>query len=145
MAKLEVTEDQLHLIQDALDLYSRIGIMQFDRILEHPTIEKYIVDKHSEGDEGDKQMDWKDIHKERDLAKKTLDDLKYDLTNGYLLSGGNMGIFNKKVDESCRVAFDLQQVIRHEFWKQHPKRTAHTVDASVTLTTKDSNKIKVEL
>jgi hypothetical protein len=45
MAKLELTNDQLQLIQKALDFYSRVGIMQFDRVLDHPTIDNVIDDR----------------------------------------------------------------------------------------------------
>ena len=45
MARLELTNDQLQLIQKALDFYSRVGIMQFERILDHPTIDNVIGDK----------------------------------------------------------------------------------------------------
>ena len=45
MAKLELTNDQLQLIQQALDFYSRVGIMQFERILDHPTIDNVIEDR----------------------------------------------------------------------------------------------------
>jgi hypothetical protein len=34
---LELTDSQLWLVERALDLYSRIGIGQFDRIKDHPT------------------------------------------------------------------------------------------------------------
>jgi hypothetical protein len=42
MATLEVTNDQLRLIQQALDLYSRVGIGQMWPIVEHPTFEKHV-------------------------------------------------------------------------------------------------------
>lgn len=45
MAKLELTNNQLKLIQQALDLYSRIGILQLDRILDHPTIDSVLEDR----------------------------------------------------------------------------------------------------
>lgn len=45
MAKLELTNDQLQLIQQALDFYSRVGILQFERILDHPTIDGVISDR----------------------------------------------------------------------------------------------------
>jgi hypothetical protein len=45
MAKLELTNDQLQLIQKALDFYSRVGIMQFDRVLDHPTIDNVLDDR----------------------------------------------------------------------------------------------------
>ena len=42
MATLTCTNDQLRLIQTALDFYSRCGILQLDRILEHPSIESLL-------------------------------------------------------------------------------------------------------
>jgi hypothetical protein len=44
MAKLELTNNQLQLIQQALDFYSRVGILQLERILDHPTIHDVISD-----------------------------------------------------------------------------------------------------
>ena len=40
MTTLKVTKEQLRLIQDALDMYSRIGIGQFEVIKDHPTFER---------------------------------------------------------------------------------------------------------
>ena len=45
MATIKLTNKQLRLIQTALDLYSRVGILQFEEILSHPTIEKLIYKK----------------------------------------------------------------------------------------------------
>ena len=45
MAKIECTNEQLRLIQDALELYSRIGILQLDHILYHPSLDKMIEDQ----------------------------------------------------------------------------------------------------
>ena len=58
---------------------------------------------------------------------------------------GSWGIFNEEADDSVRVAYDLVQVIRHEFWKTNPKRSSVTVDSSVMLWCKDSEKIKCML
>jgi hypothetical protein len=57
---------------------------------------------------------------------------------------GSWGIYNEEASEECRVAYDLVQVIRHEFWKRNPKRSSMTVDSSVWVRTKDSEKIKCE-
>ncbi len=53
-------------------------------------------------------------------------------------------VLNEEASEECRVAYDLVQVIRHEFWKRNPKRSSVTVDSSVWVRTKDSEKIKCE-
>jgi hypothetical protein len=58
---------------------------------------------------------------------------------------GSYGIYHPEVDESCRVAFDIMKVIRHEFWKTDPDRSDITVDSSVHLSTKNSDDIKVKL
>jgi len=58
---------------------------------------------------------------------------------------GIWGIYNPKVDETCREAYDILQVIRHEFWKADETRSNITVDSSVHLTTKDAKNIKVTL
>ena len=185
MATLTVTEDQLRLIQRALDFYSRVGIGQMWAIKEHPTYanvlrdklrpekqlevgdqsergevveigEGYIKTKGSWGN-GEEIRTWDDpenvelpidyglYHDIRDNAEKILNQGRNMLLQEELPQHGSYGIYNEKVDESCRVAFDLVQVIKHEFWKKDPQRSSITVDSSVHLGTKDCNKIKCEL
>lgn len=47
MATIECTNEQLRAIQFALELYSRIGMLQLEFILEHPTIENLLINKNS--------------------------------------------------------------------------------------------------
>ena len=142
MATLTVTEDQLRLVQRALDFYSRIGIGQFGEIKNHPTFERHL---HKEF-ELDGKTDYNRYHAVRDSVDSMLVQPRNMLYNDNSLSGnGSWGIFNSKVDDSCREAFDLIQVIRHEFWKRDPERSNITVDSSVHLHCKDGDKIKVEL
>lgn len=59
MATITLTNKQLKLIQSALDLYSRIGILQLDEIINHPSIDKYVHDRFTEKKElkvGDNTM-----------------------------------------------------------------------------------------
>ena len=44
MNRLELTDEQLWLVERALDFYSRVGIGQFDVIKEHPTFESYLYE-----------------------------------------------------------------------------------------------------
>lgn len=184
MAKLELTNDQLQLVQHALDLYSRIGILQTERILDHPTIQsvledrfrpkkelevgdktergeiveitkKYIKTKGSWG-KGEEVKTWKDIekiklstnyskvHEAKDLVRQKLDEINFLISGQIFGRGGSFGIYNENVDESCREAYDIIQVIRHEFWKVDPKRTNMTVDSSVTKSS-NSKMPKVEI
>ena len=172
MATITLTNEQLRLIQTALDLYSRIGILQFERILEHPTIDnlitsqftpkkelkvgdntvrgeiveinkKYIKTKGSwgKGEEIKKwtdidkiklSPDWGKIHETNDNIKNILNNIK-NIISKENLGHGSLGIHNKDVDNSCREAFDIIQVIRHEFWKENKNRSNITVDSSISF------------
>jgi len=191
MATLTVTESQLHLIQRALDFYSRIGIGQFNVIKDHPTFEAHLHKEFALGSGpfkvGDKTMrgevveidpkgkwiktkgrwngeeeikKWTDIkdiqystdytkfHSVRDAVEKALVQPRNMLYNdNKFTQHGSWGIHNPNVDDSCRQAFDLVQVVRHEFWKANPKRSNITVDSHIHFTANksDSNKIKVKL
>jgi hypothetical protein len=185
MATLHLTEQQLRLVQQALDLYSRVGIGQMWAIRDHPTFENvlreklrpkkplevgdrsergevveigkdYIKTKGSWGT-GEEIKEWKDVekvkhsidytqfHEIRDRGEKVLNEGRNILLQDNLPNNGSYGIFNSQVDESCRVAFDIVQVIRHEFWKANPNRSDITVDSSVWLNSEESHKIKCEL
>jgi len=178
MATIKLTNKQLRLIQNALELYSRVGILQTERMLEHPTIEKLIYDKctpskvlivgsHTMRGEiveiGDDYIktkgtwgngeeiktwtdidkielspDWEKYHKTKDLIKLKLKEINN------LLGENGLGIHSPKSDESNREAFDMIQVIRHEFWKENPNKNNITVDSHISLTSK-SPSVKVEL
>lgn len=184
MAKIELNDRQLRLIQKALDMYSRIGILQFDIILEHPTIDDLITMKNTQEkpiEIGDRTMrgevveisedhiktkgswgngeeirtwtdkeniklapDWSSVHAEKDEFRLKCSELKHLVSGEHYGLNGNMGIHNPKVDQSCRDAFDLIQVIRHEFWKANPKKSSMTVDSSVHISGANEN-VKVEL
>lgn len=174
MAKLELTNKQLRLIQTALDLYSRIGILQFEEILRHPTIEQGVEDRFRSkkklevGDKtergeiveitkkqiktkgrwnGEEEVktwkdieniklstDWTSVHKTNDDAADLLAEVKRLVSGESYGRNASYGIHNPKVDTSCRDAFDIVQVIRHEFWKANPHSSNITVDSSVHIT-----------
>jgi hypothetical protein len=143
MATITVTNEQLRLIQEALDMYSRIGIGQMIVIKDHPTFEKALRKKCTI----DGKVDYAIYHEQRKIADHHFttgrDSLLMDYRHGV---NGSYGIYNQEqVDESSRAAYDLVQVIRHEFWKADSDRSPHVVMSSVHLSTKDSDQIKVEL
>lgn len=188
MAQIQLSNEQLHLIQIALDLYSRFGALQFSHILNHPSIEKeiikqctdpaplevgdisirgevveigrdYITTKGSWGNGEEtrtwndpdnvlRSPDWKEVHRIRDDIRLLGAQMAYRISGDpiYLNTNVNRGIFNDVIDESCREAFDLLQVIRHEFWKENPNRSQMTVDSSIHFTSnRDMVNVKVEL
>ena len=140
MATLTVTEEQLRLIQFALDFYSRVGTGQFSEIKNHPTFEKHLYK------ELDCPNDFTKYHSVRDQVDEVLTQAKRLLYNDpFAVRNGGWGIHHPSVDDSCRDAYDLIQVIRHEFWKNNPDRSNITVDSSITLTNGNNKNIKVEL
>jgi hypothetical protein len=88
--------------------------------------------------------DYSKYHWIRDAVDVKLTDARNHLIQDHSVStNGSWGIYNDKVDESCREAFNLIQVIRHEFWKLNPTRSSATVDSSVD--DRINNKINVTI
>ena len=184
MAKLEVTNDQLRLIQRALDLYSRVGIGQMWPIVEHPTFERHVMkrvtkegpiqvlDRNNKGtvlevgddwviaqdmyysDKEPKKWPLKEVrhstnyteyHKIMDTAKAMFAQARNVLTGENMNEHASWGIGNVNTDESCQEAFDIIQVIRHEFWKHNPDRSDITVDSSVTLFSANTQNVRCEV
>lgn len=192
MNKLYLTDQQLNLVQQALDFYSRIGIGQFEVIKDHPTFETHLhkefalkkgnlevgdktirgevveIDKKGKwlktkgswgnGEEIKKWTDVENVHHLTDYKKyhQVRDSIDEQLTvarnmlmnNQFMPRYGSWGIHNPNVDDTCRIAFDILQVIRHEKWKNNPNRSSITVDSSIHFTHRKDNssdKIKCEL
>jgi hypothetical protein len=192
MNRLEVTDEQLWLIQKALDLYSRIGIGQFWVIKDHPTFEEHLHEEFSlkkgplevgdrtvrgevveigpkgkwiktkgswgKGEEIKKWTDPENIkhstdyaryHQVRDNVDSILTQPRNMLINDPEMSQhGSWGIHHPSAHDTCRMAFDLIQVIRHERWKRNPDRSEITVDSHIHFTHRkdgSSNLIKCEL
>jgi hypothetical protein len=176
MATITLNDKQLHLIQTALDLYSRIGILQFEEILQHPTIDSMIEDRFTDKKKleiGDHTMrgeiveigdgfiktkglwntleeiktwkdvdkvklspDWDRLYETQDIIRTRLNEIKHLISGEHYGNGGSLGIHNTNADETCREAYDMIQVIRHEFWKADIDRTNMTVDSDVIIWTK---------
>ncbi len=190
MNKLELTDEQLWLVERALDFYSRVGIGQFSVIKEHPTFERYLAEvctPKKEPEVGDRtpqgrileikggkalidgsvsketghwceEKEWKKLkdvklstdysryHSIRDSVDEMLTQPRNMLINDPLMTrNGSWGIHNENVDDSCRMSFDIVQVIRHERWKRNPNRNTMTVDSHTHFTHRkdnSSNKIR---
>lgn len=89
--------------------------------------------------------DYPKYHVIRDMVDVMLTDARNCLIQDHSVgTNGSWGIYNEKVDESCREAFNLIQVIRHEFWKLNPKRSNVTVDSSVDDRIKDKINVTIK-
>jgi len=117
---ITVTETQAELLVCALDLYSRIGIGQFEEVA-------------SVYDPARKLENWDSIHTLLLAAKEEA---------GHPRNGSH-GIMNPKVRDVFRAAYDLQQVIRHKVaWSRNPEGsilvhhdTPHQTSEKVPLAT----------
>ena len=93
--------------------------------------------------------DYEKYHKARENADEILSHARNILINDQLMSKhGSWGIHHPSVDDTCRMAFDIHQVIRHERWKINPNRNEHVVSSHIHFTHRkdnSSNEIKCEL
>lgn len=90
--------------------------------------------------------DYSKYHALRDQIDILLLEAKKVLTDDKQASiHGGWGIYNPAVDESCRIAFDIQQVLRHERWKLNPGKSSATVDSHVHFSSPFTGEIKCEI
>lgn len=87
---------------------------------------------------------WESYHKDKKEIEYMIGNIKNIITNHKIGVNGNYGIYNKEISDSCREAYDIHQVIRHEFWKEHDDKDFMVVSSSVTLTS-DKEKVNVKL
>ena len=91
-------------------------------------------------------IDYSEYHNIRDAGEKQLNIGRNTLLQEEIPTYGSWGLHHPSVDETCRQAFDILQVIRHEFWKANPDRSSITVDSSIHfISTTDSGKIKCQI
>lgn len=90
--------------------------------------------------------DYSKYHALRDQIDNLLLEAKKVLTDDKQASiHGGWGIYNPAVDESCRISFDIQQVLRHERWKLNPNSSSATVDSHVHFSSPFTGEIKCEI
>jgi len=183
MAKIELTDKQLRLVQDALELYSRAGILQWRYVYDHPSVQRYLKDSFTPDEElkvgtdtmrgeiveiGDGYVktkgswghgeeiktwtdveniqippDWNRYHNAKQEIERLFGDVnRIILQDPTFPDGASPGIHNPKSKEALE-AFDIIQVIRHEFWKANPTRSSITVDSNVSINVGPA--VKVEL
>lgn len=90
-------------------------------------------------------VDWTKYHSIQANALKILNKGRNELLQENFPDTVSYGINNSSVDESCRVAYDIFQVIRHELWKKEDEKDLFVRASSVLLSTDEANKIKCEV
>jgi hypothetical protein len=107
---IELEFDELCLIERALELYGRVGMLQFDYLTLCNSLQKLIWDK-----------------KLSEEFRNKADDLK--AVFGFS-KNSNPGIFNKEfVSDDCRTAIHIYQQLRHQRYldrlKKDPSESNH--------------------
>lgn len=100
----------------ALDLYSRLGIGQYEEAINFLRFEF------------DPRL--KDKDEEYEEAMQRLNEIKMLLFNMH--PNASYGIHSREVPDQFRVAWDLMKVVRHQLWKDRKEEGAasdFTVDA----------------
>lgn len=98
--QLTFTPEQARVLTQALDIYSRLGLGQFEKVLD-------VYDP-----------DFKLTGPVRDEIRRALEVAKEEAGHP---AHGSHGIHNPVVPDTFRVAFDLQQVVRHKLaWAETP-------------------------
>ena len=112
--KIECSKEELDLIQRALELYTRVGLYQFDKLTLCHSLQKQVWDNIGTEIFDSKIIELKEVF-------------------GYSANSGP-GIFNKeKVGDDVRIACDLFDTIRHEKSKQRvPIEEAELIEKSHT-------------
>lgn len=104
--KLEVTTRQLHILQEATDVYARLLFGQIEQSLWQLFISKDI---------------------DREKFDKACDELKKIVFPGV---PRNSAVRPKNEEgENFQVAFEIHDVIRHELWKRADNPPKHVVSA----------------
>ena len=103
--KIELSDKQADVLVAALDLYSRIHLGQFEEVAN--------IARMHDISKLDKDYDAHNDFEDAIREAKTI--LGFDRNASY-------GIFNERVNDIARVAWDMQQVIRHHLaWKRNPE------------------------
>lgn len=107
--KIEMTEEQARVVEQALDLYSRLGSGQWEVLVE-------FLHRHF-------QFNGHTTADVRDYAHR-IKRLLWDLP-----SNGNLGIMNRETPSECRESYDILQVIRKGL-HDHRMRSVRTSEAA---------------
>lgn len=91
---IELGENELFLIAEALELYARMGTGQFNYLTDHRGVQKIVWDKN--------------IQVEFDQLAKSLGSIYTGMP-----VGGSYGIFNNKIHDCNRIALDISYNLRH--------------------------------
>lgn len=110
---MKFNQKELHVIKKALDFYMRVGIGQMTVIKDHPTFQSVLKKRLKEFENTGVYYDV--YHGVREKADDLFTQGRNELIKAEFISeNASFGLFNKKVDESCRTAYDIIHDIEAE-------------------------------
>ena len=116
---LSITAKQAKVIEDALDLYSRIGEGQYDEILSRDFA---MVDPKT----GDRKQDDSDMINRCRRQLEHVSQIRLGLSPNSFFA-----IHAHEISDNFRISFDLKQVIRHQLWKDRGCKPKYSVESNV--------------
>ena len=113
---LTVSENQARIIQNALESYARLRMGQFFDYATEIAGYGYVYDKNNP--ENDRLFS--DYIDRRNDAEELFN-------KAYAVAVPDP--YNRRKTEDVQNAIDIWHVIRHQFWKDNPNHSEHTVDS----------------
>lgn len=106
-----ISEKQLNIMMDALEMYSRLGLMQFDKLIDHTFGFGHIINKSNNNiyDSYIKNRDLIDDHITK--IKELLIEKDDDLYRFRGLKGWSLGIGHDKVSMSTKISYEMEKDI----------------------------------
>jgi hypothetical protein len=105
-----ITEDQIHIIKDALEMYFRLGLGQINNVLDDFMLQQHDTFK-------DTRLDVLN----NPLFKNALWTIKHEMFN-LKTNNSYWGIYSDAIDNKNRVACEMYQCIRHcDAWDRFPE------------------------
>jgi hypothetical protein len=115
--KLELSKEQLSVIQEALEFFSRFSSGQLKHL--PPSFERFLWDTHEVDEFIAKRSIWENA---LDQAKVAMFDLQ---------PNASLGIGNEALTEEAKIAYDIYRPILELFTKEyneeHPEKSSYSV------------------
>ena len=119
---LSITAKQAKVIEDALDLYSRIGEGQYGEILSYDFAP---VDPET----NKRKLDDADVINQCRHQLEHVSQMRLGLSPNSFFA-----IHAHEISDDFRISFDLKQVIRHQLWKDRGCEPKYSVEFDSAIT-----------
>lgn len=139
---VELSPEQVAVLRRACEILARLHMSQFDMVFDEAMLREPAYSRNKEHYGSEVYNMWNEV-------RDRLDEIKVLLTPD-IPRGAYYGIHSSEISDVARVAYDIQQVLRHcQSWEEHPleKGEFQTVSYDTpyrTSTKQQLAKIRVE-